>query len=57
MKPEKVHRILSLAMFIYSIFLAFAVLVEGQYSLKVSVIAVGYFSIMSWWVYYWIGQE
>jgi len=57
MNPDKIRKALSIGVFMYSFGMAFALLMYGKFSLEVSVIGVGYFSLIAAWLWYMIGKN
>ena len=56
MTPDKLHKLLSVAIFMYSFGMAFALLYFGKFSLGVSLIGLGYFAIIAAWLWVMIGD-
>lgn len=56
MNPDKLRKALSIAVFMYSFGMAFALLYFGKFSLGVSLIGLGYFSIIAAWLWVMIGD-
>ena len=56
MNPEKLHKLLSIAIFMYSFGMAFALLFFGKFSLEVSIIGLGYFILITAWLWVMIGD-
>jgi len=56
MNPDKIRKLLSIAIFMYSFGMAFALLMFGKFSLEVSLIGVGYFSLIAAWLWMMIGD-
>ena len=56
MRTDKLRKLLSVAIFMYSFGMAFALLFFGKFSLEVSLIGVGYFSIIAAWLWVMIGD-
>ena len=56
MKPDKLHKALSIAIFMYSFGMAFALLIFGKFSLEVNLIGVGYFALIAAWLWGIIGE-
>jgi len=56
MTPAKLRKLLSVTVFMYSFGMAFALLYFGKFSLEVSLIGVGYFSLIAAWLWMMIGD-
>ena len=56
MKPDKLYKALSIAIFMYSFGMAFALLYFGKFSLEVNLIGLGYFAIIAAWLWVMIGD-
>ena len=56
MTPDKLRKLLSIAIFMYSFGMAFALLYFGKFSLEVSLIGLGYFAIIASWLWVMIGE-
>ena len=56
MTPDKLRKLLSVAIFMYSFGMAFALLFFGKFSLEVSLIGVGYFCLIAAWLWVMIGD-
>jgi len=56
MTPDKLRKALSIAIFMYSFGMAFALLIFGKFSLVVSLIGLGYFCIIAAWLWVMIGD-
>ena len=57
MTPDKLRKVLSLAVFIYSLGLALALLIFGQLCDEMILIVAGYFSLISIWFLVMFGKE
>ena len=57
MKPEKLRKVLSLAVFIYSLGLALALLIFGKLCVGMILIVAGYFSLITIWFLVMFGKE
>ena len=56
MKPEKLRKALSIAVFMYSFGMAFALLFFGKFSMVVNLIGLGYFTLITAWLWVMIGE-
>ena len=56
MNPDKLHKLLSIAIFMYSFGMAFALLIFGKFSIEVTLIGVGYFALIAAWLWGVIGE-
>ena len=56
MTPEKLHKALSIAIFMYSFGMAFALLFFGKFSLVVNLVGMGYFALIAAWLWGVIGE-
>ena len=56
MTPDKLRKALSIAVFMYSFGMAFALLIFGKLSLEVSIIGLGYFALIAPWLWVMIGD-
>lgn len=57
MTPDKLLNVLSVAVFIYSLGLALALLIFGQLCTELILVVAGYFSLMSIWFLVMFGKE
>lgn len=51
MQPDTIRKALSIGVFMYSFGMAFALLIFGQFSAEVTVIGLGYFSLITAWLW------
>ena len=56
MTPDKLRKLLSVMVFMYSFGMAFALLFFGKFSLGVNLIGLGYFAIIASWLWVMIGD-
>ena len=56
MTPDKLRKLLAIAVFMYSFGMAFALLIYGKFSLEVSLIGLGYFALIAAWLWVMIGD-
>ena len=56
MTPDKLRKVLAIAVFMYSFGMAFALLIFGKFSLEASLIGLGYFAIIAAWLWVMIGD-
>ena len=56
MTPDKLLNVLSVAVFIYSLGLALALLIFGQLCTELILVVAGYFSLMSIWFLVMFGK-
>ena len=56
MTPDKLRKVLAIAVFMYSFGMAFALLFYGKFSMVVNLIGLGYFAIIAAWLWVMIGD-